>query len=1031
MAYTVSKTKAQSKEQLELLVSAFEAGYKNFKSSQYKEAQLRNDFINPLLKIFGWDVDNENGKTQYLRDVIQEEELDVEVEGQEELMKKNPDYTLRIDGNRKVFVEAKKLAIDIIDGDKPAFQTRRYGWNANLGISILTNFEYLVFYDCRVKPTVSDKAMVARFKVFHYKDFVTAFDNLHNLLSCASVANGYLDTMFSVNTKDTVTFDSYFLDQIEKWRRKLAEEILTNNRKLNGEDINFLVQRLLNRIIFLRICEDRNIEKFETLKKIQTYDQLKALFKQSDEKYNSGLFDFIEDNFSMNIVVDSSLLLEIFSQLYYPESPYDFAVVDPSILSQIYERYLGSKITITAKNQAEIIEEPEVTVSNGVVPTPKLVVDKIVKETLDTLCVGKDILQIRQLKIADISCGSGTFLLSVYDYLLETITLELVKKGVSDGDILYTSTSGAAYLSLKEKIKILNDNIYGVDINPYAVEVSKFSLFLKLLENETAASLDSYMKKYNLKVLPELGENIKCGNSLVDEKYYKFDKNALQDSGILYKVRPFEWKAEFPFLKQKSGFDAIVGNPPYVRIQKLKQFFKEEISYYQSKESGYVVASKETFDKYYLFIQRAIELIHEGGIVGYIVPNKFLIVTGGKSLRKFLSDSASLNKIIHFGITQLFPGRSTYTAMLIIDKQQRTHFGFKRVNQILPDFVTTPIQFETYENSKFKEDPWVFVSQESQTVFEKLNAGLVEPLEDLADIVVGLQTSADSIYIFKPTDETATTFKFIRDDIAYEVEKTICKPCLLDVPFELFGTITANAQIIFPYTLTQMNGKTGSKIIDETTFQRDFPLAWQYLNLFKDQLSKRNLGESIKHPKWYQFGRSQSITRFHSGDKLIWPVLSTGAKYIQDKNNIQFTGGGNGPYYGLISSSSYSNLYFLGILIHPIFEALIKAGASVFRGDYYSHGKQFLKNLPIRKINFQDPASKRQHDEIQSLVEQLIQAQYVYDHENKKDKKQVELRRAGQLRKQLTEAVNALYGLSEADMQTVLNDGMFETDLNE
>ena len=325
---------------MKALIGAFEKEFAIYKTPKYSEAQLRVDFLNPFLKTFGWDVDNEEIKSQFLRDVIQEESIDVEVE--DSVTKKNPDYTLRIQGTRKFFIEAKKVFIDLNNSNKPAFQTRRYGWNANLGISILTNFETISVYDCRHKPNAEDAACVARYKVFHFSEYLSKFDELYQLLSFQSVASGYIDEYFAVIQKETTTFDDYFLNQIENWRQKLASDIIANNDGFNNEDINFLIQRLLNRIVFLRICEDREIEKYETLRNIKSYDELKQLFILSDKKYNSGLFDFIEDSLSLNINLKSEILIEIFNELYYPQSPYDFSVVDPTILSQIYERYLGS-----------------------------------------------------------------------------------------------------------------------------------------------------------------------------------------------------------------------------------------------------------------------------------------------------------------------------------------------------------------------------------------------------------------------------------------------------------------------------------------------------------------------------------------------------------------------------------------------------------------------------------------------------------------------------------------------------------------
>jgi len=1024
MAYKIAKTKEESLEQLKVLIRAFEKEYDILKKSEYKETSLRIDFINPLLKTFGWDVDNESARSQFLRDVVQEETIDVEEENS--ITKKNPDYTLRIEGSRKLFIEAKKVSIDIEKSAKSAFQTRRYGWNANLGISVLVNFEKLVVYDCRYKPIATDDPNIARYSTFHFTEFVKHFEALYQLLSFQSVASGFIDDYFSLTQNDVTTFDDYFLKQIETWRHHLAVDVIQNNTGFSEEDINFLIQRLLNRIVFLRICEDRTIEKYETLKAIKNYDELKTLFVNSDKKYNSGLFDFIEDNFSLNINLKAEILIEIFNELYYPESPYDFSVVDPTILSQIYERYLGSKIAIINLTQISIVEEPEVAVSSGVVPTPKLVVQNIVKETLASIFVGKTLKEIQQLKIADICCGSGTFAISVYDYLLEQITLAFIAEGIIDDELIYQSFNGSYILTLKSKQAFLINNIYGVDINPYAVEVTKFSLLLKLLENENEASVDNYLAKYKQKVLPSLDDNIKTGNSLVDEKYFEFNLDAIDDDELLYKVKPFNWKDEFPFLEKTLGFDAIVGNPPYVRIQNMVKYQAEEIKYYQSKISGFTVAETDTFDKYYLFIQRAVNLLNPKGVLGYIVPNKFFIVKGGKALRGFISSNSSLFKIIHFGVTQVFPNRSTYTAILILDKNLRENFKFKRIKKLSPEFIAGAINYVEYSNQAYTDQPWIFVSKESEAIFNKLKNANTVPLQDIAEIPVGLQTSADKIYIIQPEIETDSTFIFKKGNIDYEIEKTICKPCLYDLSFNLFDSVVPNAQLIFPYTI--LDDK--AEVFSEDYLEANYPLAWAYLNHFREPLSKRNINGS-KEPKWYQYGRSQSLTKFHDTSKLIWPVLSTKASYIHDSDNIQFTGGGNGPYYSLISKPPYSPLYILGILSHPLFEAMVKAGASEFRGAYYSHGKQFIENLPIIQIDFTDKVQIKNYTEIVKTVEMLIATKHGYRQVYLGARKNVFERKINFLSDKLITLINKLYGISNEEMNIVLNDEMFLTDLNE
>jgi hypothetical protein len=244
--------------------------------------------------------------------------------------------------------------------------------------------------------------------------------------------------------------------------------------------------------------------------------------------------------------------------------------------------------------------------------------------------------------------------------------------------------------------------------------------------------------------------------------------------------------------------------------------------------------------------------------------------------------------------------------------------------------------------------------------------------------------------------------------------------------FGLFDTVEHNAKMIFPYTI--VGGK--AEVFTEEYFEQTYPLAWAYLNIFKAPLSRRSINGS-KDPKWYQFGRSQSLTRFHNTPKLIWPVLSTKPGYVYDQINIQFTGGGNGPYYSLFSISDYSLFYILAVLSHPVIEAMVKSGASEFRGAYYSHGKQFIENLPIRKIDFNNPKERLQHDDIVKIVQETIKTKSTMDLETIYTKRHILKRKMDILYSSLIQQINTLYNISDKDVKVVMNDEMLNNTTSE
>jgi hypothetical protein len=413
-------------------------------------------------------------------------------------------------------------------------------------------------------------------------------------------------------------------------------------------------------------------------------------------------------------------------------------------------------------------------------------------------------------------------------------------------------------------------------------------------------------------------------------------------------------------------------------------------------------------------------------VLGYIVPHKFFIVKGGKALRALSLHILLFSKSFILVLHKFFQIAAHTQQFLFWTKRKREQISFKRIKRIATELAAGSITYDSYNSAAYTEQPWLFVSKIITTVFDKVKNANTIALCSIAEIAVGLQTSADKIYIFQQQSETETTFHFKYQNTDYEIEKAICKPCLYKLSFGLFDTIKPNAQIIFPYTIT--DGK--AEVFSEEYFQENFPLTWVYLNNFKEDLSKRSINGS-NEPKWYQFGRSQSLTRFHDTKKLIWSVLSTKSGYVFDQNNLQFTGGGNGPYYSLFTSSEYSLYYILGILSHPIFEAMVKSGASEFRGAFYSHGKQFIENLPIRKIDFTNEAEAKLHNEIVKTVKKLIATKTTYNGIYNAAKKKVMEHKMNLLSISLVEQINSLYGITNDELNTVLNDEELNNELNE
>ena len=625
-------TREEGKRLVQILVERFRLNHREYArtNSPYNETQLRNDFLNPFLRALGWDVFNENQASQSLREVVQEDTVEVDVE--EQVIPKKPDYSLRLAGKRKFFLEAKKPAVPITTDKASAFQVRRYGWNARMAVSVLSNFDNLIIYDCQPRPKAGDDARIARLKSYSFEEYVAKFDEIYDELSRETIYSGRFDAVFPLGEEKVgkERFDQYFLGQIEEWRKRLAADLLARNPAITSEELKFLVQRLLNRIIFLRICEDRELEKYKELAEVETYGDLKDLFVKADERYNSGLFDFLEDRLSLNVQVGSEVLIEIFRELYYPQSPYAFSVVDASVLGDIYEEFLAKEIRVAADGSVEIVEKPEVLESRGVVPTPDFVVETIIQRTLDSLCQGKSPDELLRIRITDITCGSGTLLLAAYQYLLNYHLEWYVRDGPEKHpDKIFEMSGGQYQLALSEKQRILLNNIYGVDIDIQAVEVTRFSLLLKVLEGESAASIASNLENHNNRALPNLDGNIQCGNSLVDSRYFEFDQEAALSSAEVAQINPLDWSPAFAEVMEEGGFDVVVGNPPYIRIQNMVKYSPKEVRYYQSNVSPYTTAKTNNFDKYLSVHRTGINALEALWIARLHCPEQVLYHQGG------------------------------------------------------------------------------------------------------------------------------------------------------------------------------------------------------------------------------------------------------------------------------------------------------------------------------------------------------------------------------------------------------------------
>ena len=656
------------------LVEIFKQNENFYLAPGYGEADARKDFIDKFWIALGWDVNREEEPDPYKRRVRVERSVATSE------YRKRADYAFYAENFRDVrfFVEAKKPHAGI---DSPLFyfQTIRYGWNSDVPISVLHDFEEMHVLDCRFKPDIGTALGHAIFK-FRYADYADkeSFRNIYHLFSREAVDNDSIQqfakgmpkparkrAVRGVSPGEHQSIDESFLQELDDFREELARAYKRKNPELDSAELTEVTQRTLDRLVFMRFLEDKLIESdplIEDLhKKGKSWENFIATSRKLDRTYNGIIFKEHGLLDSDKFKADERVFDKISQSLSHYESPYDFNAIPIHILGSIYERFLG-KVIIATDKRARVEEKPEVRKAGGVYYTPEYIVRYIVDNTVGKLIEGKTPAQIQEMRFADIACGSGSFLLGVYDTLLRyhTTYYNRTKKnqqaGIKAGCI--RKDDSTLQLSLLQKRQILLNNIYGVDIDPQAVEVAQLSLYLKLLEDETIASAHAQQRALHQALLPSLSKNIVCGNSLIG---WDILEGKLFDSGEERKLNPMNFEDAFPEVMKRGGFDAIVGNPPYGAE------FDSSAKDYLSKK--YTHQSYQ-LDSYLLFLEHAVaHLLKANGFFGMIIPNPWLTNLKQDKIRTFVSQNTAVQEIVHFKFP-VFPKVTVDTEIVILKKAQ-------------------------------------------------------------------------------------------------------------------------------------------------------------------------------------------------------------------------------------------------------------------------------------------------------------------------------------------------------------------------
>ncbi len=1092
--------KRDARGKIEELVTFFGDNIYQLKSPNFNETQARQQLIDPFFEALGWDVRNRSMKPLFMQEVVPEGRVKTkigrEISEQPELFKpddadsqykeyrsildyiaedeykasskeaiKKPDYRFRINGQTKFFVEAKKPFVDLSKSQGAIFQVKRYGFSGRVPVSILTDFEQFRVFDCTQRPEYS-RPKIGIIKEFDlsYLQYSDKFELLYDTFSRDAVQGGSLDTLAKKQMqKRTGDFalDRAFLDDLSKWREELARDIAKhpkNRRKLNDYTLNESVQRILDRIVFFRVCEDREIEVENTLLAIlqmwksrpgmSLYSLLTDLFKQRRALYNGLLFSPHECE---ELEVGDDVLIKILQNLNYPFSPYHFNEIGVEILGSIYEKFLGKTIHLTPKT-TRIEEKPEVRKAGGVYYTPQYIVNYIVDNTLGKLLYedastpvsetpslsmtkekqpshpertakggeSKDERegfapesqpkadpppaekddpsrklrltpkQVSNLKIIDIACGSGSFLLGAFqkliDYHLEWYTLYPKDiKTVQHVPDAYKDANGSLHLSARKKRDILVNNLYGVDIDRQAVEVTQMSLYMKVLEGENADTITPQMTLALKEVyLPSLTKNIKCGNSLIGTDFVS--QGDLFDEETQHKVNPFDWEAEFSVIINNGGFDCVIGNPPWGA-----EFDEQELEYLREKNRQIIV---RMIDSFMYFVYKGIQIVRKNGYFGMILPDVILYQKDNLKLREYMIEECSLGEIINLG-NGVFEKVTRPTCILTSSK------GSNGKNIVkLADLR------EDCEILRKEIIPWSNIKQSQLSELPDK----VFPTSDIDDYKIlkkAKRVRQNELNYYLDEDGIQ---RGVSPDLkeAFVVNNSIIAKQKLEKT-HLRDVLTGGKEVKRYGLVWEKN-----KIIytNKDTDFKSIPHICSFIDTFRNEITCVEVKQG-KHPL-YALHRSRNENIFLKKEKVLGVITEDEIKVTIDDEQYYAT---DGLY--LFSTKNANAKFITGILNSRFFVFLYRL-VSLESGRVLAQVKPtIISRLPIRAIDFDNSDERKMHDDLVSLVEKMLELnRQLQPKEFDSEREPIE-RQIAATDKKIDELVYQLYGLTDEEIRIV------------
>ena len=680
----------QIKREIQELIVDFKQNRDFYEKSA--EANTETRLVEKLFKILGWED----------KDWVKQEKTH---RGEKRGF---ADYSFYLNDRRVFFLEVKRVGVFL--GKEANKQVISYALSKRIPFAIATNFEELNIFCVE-----QERAIEQVFRTFKKPE-----DYIYNLNDLLFLSKDNFEKNIILKKaeeegrlKRRITIDKPLLNDLMSIRNLIANDIeKTYPKKYEANEKDEIVQRIINRLIFMRRCEDIGINpenmylsELKFISGSQAYKELKKMFEKYNEIYNSGLFAIGIDNDCDNIKIDGNIIRNFIGHLYHSKDEqyiYNFDWIDADVLGQIYEQYLGKILLQSKSGKSKLTDSQAHRKEQGIYYTPTYVVDYIVKNTILELLKNKR-FNLKEIKILDPASGSGSFLIKAFDYLYKDLS--------KDSGAGQTKFDSQGIYSIKTEI--LKNNLFGVDLDNKAVEITKLNLLLKASE------------KYR-RLPEEIDLHIQHGNSLVDKE--SIDKYA------------FIWEKDF----KEGTFDVVIGNPPYVftRDVEFQDQFKNYVSenYLNASDSISKSHARQSgkVNLYALFLIKSIKLLKNNGLFGFIIPNNILRTTTYDIIRKFILDNCKVLKIIDLG-AGVFEGVTASTIILILEKEADKNKRDKNKVTIYLDINNLSNKEEVEQKEFLENTSYTFnitSGKEGGELFEKMEIN-TKPLGEITIIHAG------------------------------------------------------------------------------------------------------------------------------------------------------------------------------------------------------------------------------------------------------------------------------------------------------